>query len=49
MQVFENMKWLFEILKELADKKWYGKLEISMESGAVTLVRRIETLKPPKE
>jgi len=43
------MKWLLDIIKTLMDQGWYGKLIISIEAGKVTLVRKEETLKPPKQ
>lgn len=43
------MKWLLNLITSLRDAGWYGKLVISFEAGKITLVRKEETLKPPKQ
>jgi len=43
------MKWLIDLIQSLQEVAWYGKLTISFEAGKVTLVRKEETLKPPKQ
>ena len=43
------MEWIFAVIKQLSSMGWYGKLVISFEGGKVTLVRKEETLKPPKQ
>lgn len=43
------MKWLLDLLTQLKEEQWYGKVTLSFEAGKVTLVRKEETLKPPQE
>jgi len=43
------MQWIKEVIQALMDNGWYGKLVISFEAGKITLVRKEETLKPPKQ
>ena len=43
------MSWLFEILNELKNRAWYGKITVHFEAGKITFVRKEETLKPPKQ
>ncbi len=43
------MDTLIQLLRELERQRFYGSLEIKLESGKVVLVKRIETLKPTQE
>jgi hypothetical protein len=43
--VFE-MNELIEMLKELEQRRFYGSVEIKFESGAVTLIKKTETINP---
>ena len=39
------MQKLFDLIKALMEKKFYGKVEIAMEAGKIVLVRKTETIK----
>ena len=39
------MKRLFDLIKSLVEKKFYGRIEIAMEAGKIVLVRKTETIK----
>ena len=39
------MTKIIEMIKELVDNKFYGKLTLSFECGKITLVRKEETIK----
>ena len=39
------MQKLFDLIKALAEKKFYGKIEIAMEAGKIVLIRKTETIK----
>lgn len=41
-------QWLLDILKELSERNFYGKLEIAFQGGQVVYLKQEETLKPPK-
>jgi len=43
--MFESVRKLFEIIKELIDNKFYGKLEIKFEAGNITCCKKEETIK----
>lgn len=43
--MFESTRKLFEIIKELIDNKFYGKLEIKFENGKIVLCKKEETIK----
>jgi len=43
----DNQQWFNDILKQLQEEHFYGKLVLEMKDGLVSLVRREETLKPP--
>ena len=43
------MNWIIETIKALRDRAWYGKLTLHFEAGRVTMMRKEETLKPPKQ
>jgi len=40
------MNELAELLKELERDRFYGSIEVKFEAGAVTLIRRTETINP---
>lgn len=40
------MSQVEQILTELASERFYGTLEIKLESGKVVLLRKTETIKP---
>ena len=42
-----SVVWLVEIVKQLIDARFYGKLTLSFEAGRLTCAKREETLKPP--
>jgi hypothetical protein len=39
------MEKLFKLIKSLIDTRFYGTIEIKLEAGNITLVRKIETIK----
>lgn len=39
------MEKLFKLIKALIDTRFYGTIEIKLEAGNITLVRKIETIK----
>ena len=39
------MQKLFDLIKALMEKKFYGKVETAMEAGKIVLVRKTETIK----
>ena len=39
------MEKLFKFIKDLIAAKFYGTIEIKVEAGTITLVRKIETIK----
>jgi len=41
------LEWLGQFLSQLMEKKFYGHLTLTFESGKIVLIRREETLKPP--
>ena len=43
------MEWITAVIRQLTGAGWYGKLIISIENGRITLVKKEETLKPPKQ
>ena len=34
-----------DLIKDLIDRKWYGKIEISFESGNVVNIKKVESIK----
>ncbi len=36
---------LMDLIKELIDKKFYGKLEISIEAGNIVNIKKTESIK----
>lgn len=34
-----------DLIKDLIDKRWYGKIEISIEAGNVVNIKKIESIK----
>mgnify|MGYP001618846559 CR=1 FL=1 len=36
---------LMDLIKELIDRKFYGKLEVSFESGNIVNIKKIESIK----
>ena len=43
-----NLDWIIRILRDCERALYYGKITVSIEGGNVTIVKREETLKPPK-
>ena len=39
------MEKLFKFIQDLIAAKFYGTIEIKVEAGTITLVRKIETIK----
>lgn len=39
------MKKLIELLKQLAEERFYGRLEIQFENGKIVILRKIQTIK----
>lgn len=39
------MEKLFKLIKELIENKFYGSIEIKMESGNIVLIRKTESIK----
>ena len=39
------MEKLIELLKQLTEEHFYGRLEIQFENGKIVLLRQIQTLK----
>lgn len=44
----KKLKWFADLLRELQEQNFYGKIVIEMREGQVVLVRREETIKPPE-
>jgi len=42
------INWLAPILQGLIDSRFYGKVTLEFKEGRVVLVRREETIMPPK-
>ena len=42
------MKWLVEIIKDLTNGKYFGKLIVTFEAGKPVHVEKRISLKPPK-
>ena len=40
------MEKLTKMIQDLMDKKWFGAIEIKMESGKIVIIRKTETIKP---
>jgi hypothetical protein len=40
------MNWAIKIIQDLVSRKFYGKITISFEKGKITVIHKIETLKP---
>ncbi len=40
------MDTVIQLLRELERQRFYGSLEIKLEAGRITLLRKTETLKP---
>lgn len=45
----ETPKWFLGILKDLIKHNFYGKIIVEFQDGVISLVRKEETLKPPKK
>lgn len=41
----ESLKRLFNIIERFIEKKWFGKIEISIESGNIVNVKVTENIK----
>jgi hypothetical protein len=39
------MEKLFKMIKALIESKFYGTIEIHFESGKITLLRKVQTIK----
>jgi len=39
------MEKLFKLIKELINARFYGTIEVKLEAGNITLVRKIENIK----
>ena len=39
------MEKLIKFIKELIESKWYGSIEIKIESGKIVLIRKTESIK----
>ena len=40
------MPKLIELLKQLNKNKFYGSIEIKFENGEISIIKKIETIKP---
>lgn len=43
------MRWVFDLIKELARNKYTGKIEINFFQGGISNINKFESIKPPKE
>lgn len=44
-----TIAWVLDLLSELRNKGFYGKVTLQFEAGKVTVVRKEETIKPPPD
>jgi len=42
-------KWWVEYLNDLGKKTFYGKVTLQYENSKIVLIRKEETIKPPKQ
>lgn len=40
------MNWLIKLINDLIARKFYGQVIVSLEAGKITIVKKVETLKP---
>ena len=41
-------QWFLQLLKNLREGRFYGKIVLELKEGKVVLIRREETIKPPQ-
>ncbi len=41
--------WVYELLNEYENNKYFGKLLLQYDNGRIVLIRKETTLKPPSE
>ena len=42
------MSWVVDVIKKISSEKFYGKIILQFEAGKIVLIRKEETIKPPR-